>query len=83
VKTIKLTILSSVNESNLENYKELNKFEIDLREHISSPIDNIIRVKKGYHIRNIICDVFLIITEQLELKFFTIEFGIVNYQSEE
>ena len=76
-KTSKLTIFTSINQHNINEYK-LNRKEYDLKEEISSPIDSIFRICRDNTLRGQNCDIYLIVTEQLELKYFSIEFGILN-----
>jgi hypothetical protein len=62
-RTSKITVFSSINQENISEYKKLNKFEYDLKDHVKSPIDNIFRIWKAYPLRKMNCDIYLIVTE--------------------
>lgn len=83
LKTSKLTIFTSLNTENIKNYKNLNKVKIDLKSHISAPVDSISRIWRKYPLRGQSCDIYLLVTELLEIVYFTTEFGVLNFKNEE
>lgn len=80
LKTPKLTIFTRVNKKNLKEPQSLSVVEIDLKNHISGPIDGIFRIQRSYPLRDRNCDVYLLISENLELIYFTSEFGVLEFE---
>lgn len=78
LRSVKITILTKINTNSLD-IKSINRAEIDLSNHITAPIDNIFRIQRSYPLKNSNCDIYLLISELLEIKYFTIEYGIIEF----
>ena len=78
-----ITIFPSINLTNCHAFKNTNKVELDLSGIVSSPVDNIFRIARNQKIKEDFCDVYLLVTELLELIYFTVEGGVIRYSEEE
>jgi hypothetical protein len=79
LRTVKISIFTKLNTSNFQDFTRINQVEIDLKDHITAPIDNIFRIQRSHPLRNRNCDIYLLISELLEVKYFTVEFGVIEF----